>query len=201
MRASSLVWVVRLAASLDLLASRVFGRLVGRAFAAGSGPLRMHPSSRVSNPRRIRSGRIAVGRNAWLNAIVQDSAGTQFSPELRIGSGTHIYDGVHINCASSVEIGEKVLIAPNAFITDCTHCFGDRAVAIIDQPVRVTGPVKIGRGAWIGRGAAVIGPVTLGVNCVVGANAVVTHDVPDYGVVSGVPARLHACRPTGEGTL
>jgi len=193
------VWVAGLSAALELLASRVYGRLIGRSFAAGSGPLRLHPSSRVSNPQCIRSGRIAVGRNAWLNAIVQDSSGTRFAPEMRIGSGTHIYDGVHINCAASVDIGEKVLIAPNAFITDCTHCFADREVAIIDQPVRVSGPVKIGRGAWIGRGAAVIGPVTLGVNCVVGVNAVVTHDVPDYGVVSGVPARLHAGSTTGEG--
>jgi acetyltransferase-like isoleucine patch superfamily enzyme len=52
------------------------------------------------------------------------------------------------------------------------------------------GGVKIGSGTWIGVHAVIVGAVTIGRNCVVAANAVVTKDVPDYSVVGGVPAKI-----------
>ena len=48
----------------------------------------------------------------------------------------------------------------------------------------------IGNNVTIFAGAKVIGNVTIGNNVVVGANAVVTHDVPDNAVVAGIPARV-----------
>jgi len=50
----------------------------------------------------------------------------------------------------------------------------------------VKGPVIIGYNVWIGEGARILSGVTIGV----GANAVVTHDVPAYSVVGGVPAKI-----------
>lgn len=52
------------------------------------------------------------------------------------------------------------------------------------------GAPHIGRGALIGTGAKVLGPVKVGAFASIGANAVVTQDVPDYGVAVGVPARV-----------
>jgi acetyltransferase-like isoleucine patch superfamily enzyme len=49
--------------------------------------------------------------------------------------------------------------------------------------------VTIGDGAWIGENACVIG-ASVGKNAVIGANAVVTQDVPDFSVAVGVPARI-----------
>jgi serine O-acetyltransferase len=49
---------------------------------------------------------------------------------------------------------------------------------------------QIGEGAMIGAGAKVLGPVRIGRYASIGANAVVLDDVPDYGVVVGIPARL-----------
>jgi phosphonate metabolism protein (transferase hexapeptide repeat family) len=54
-------------------------------------------------------------------------------------------------------------------------------------------PVSLGPDTWIGHGAVIMGGVHVGVGAVVGANAVVTRDVPDYTIVAGVPAR--ALRP------
>ncbi len=51
-------------------------------------------------------------------------------------------------------------------------------------------PVRIGRGAWIGVGAVVLPGVTVGEAAVVGANSVVTRDVPAYAIVAGNPARM-----------
>lgn len=50
--------------------------------------------------------------------------------------------------------------------------------------------ICIGRGAWVGTGAIILGPCTIGENAVVAAGSVVTHDVPPYSVVGGVPARI-----------
>ena len=51
-------------------------------------------------------------------------------------------------------------------------------------------PVIIKDGAWLGEGCVILKGVTVGKRAVVGANAVVTQDVPDYTVVGGVPARV-----------
>jgi serine O-acetyltransferase len=48
----------------------------------------------------------------------------------------------------------------------------------------------VGDRAFIGAGAKIIGHVHLGDDCAVGANAVVTRDVPEKGVVGGIPAKL-----------
>jgi maltose O-acetyltransferase len=51
-------------------------------------------------------------------------------------------------------------------------------------------PVRVGAGSWLGIGVAVLPGVTIGEGCVVGANAVVTSDLPDYSIAVGVPARI-----------
>lgn len=47
----------------------------------------------------------------------------------------------------------------------------------------------IGEGSWIGENVCVIG-ASVGRHCVIGANAVVTKDIPDYSVAVGAPARV-----------
>ena len=51
-------------------------------------------------------------------------------------------------------------------------------------------PVRVGLGTWLGIGVVVLPGVTIGQGCVVGANAVVTSDLPDYAIAAGVPARV-----------
>ena len=48
----------------------------------------------------------------------------------------------------------------------------------------------IGNGTWVGNGAKIIGPGRIGRNCVVGANAFINRDVPDYSMIVGVPGRI-----------
>ncbi len=51
-------------------------------------------------------------------------------------------------------------------------------------------PIVIGDGAWIGAGATILPGVTIGKSAIVGAASVVTHDIGDYEVVVGSPARV-----------
>ena len=62
------------------------------------------------------------------------------------------------------------------------------------EPIITTGlvikPVTVGFGADIGMNASILPGVHIGAHSIVGAGAVVTHDVPDYAIVAGVPARV-----------
>lgn len=53
---------------------------------------------------------------------------------------------------------------------------------------RRSSPVEIGHDAWIGHGVVIKGGVRIGIGSIVGSGAVVTHDVPDYTIVTGLPA-------------
>jgi serine acetyltransferase len=130
---------------------------------------------------------VEIGRHAWLNAVDDRGDG---QPTLRIGTGTHIGRFAHINAWRQVVIGENVLIADRVFISDSSHEFSARDVPVWHQGDVFVGPVVLGDGCWIGIGAVIMPGVTIGRNAVVGANAVVTHDVPDFAVAAGVPARL-----------
>jgi acetyltransferase-like isoleucine patch superfamily enzyme len=99
----------------------------------------------------------------------------------RIGRFNHIY------ATQQVILRKKVLTANGVYISDNAHDYRDTQVAILDQPVLQNGPVEIGEGSWLGHNACILG-VRIGRHCVVGANAVVTRDVPDFSVVVGVPA-------------
>lgn len=50
--------------------------------------------------------------------------------------------------------------------------------------------VFIGDGSWIGTNVVVVGNVHIGKHCVIGANSVVTKNIPDYSIAVGVPAKV-----------
>lgn len=74
-------------------------------------------------------------------------------------------------------------------ITDIEHPYENIETAPGKQKM-IARAVRIGRQSFIGMGARIFPGVTIGRHCVIGANAVVTHDVPDYCVAAGVPARV-----------
>ena len=77
------------------------------------------------------------------------------------------------------------------YITDCDHEYRDINVPVIDQGIVQRGQmVSIGEGSYIGINAVIVGNVKIDKHCVIGANSVVTKDVPDYCVAVGSPARV-----------
>ena len=110
---------------------------------------------------------------------------------VRIGKGSEIGERCRISIANSLVIGEKVLLSPNVYITDCDHEYRNVEVPVIDQGVVQRGQkVSIGEGTYIGINAVIVGDVRIGKHCVIGANSVVTKDVPDYCVAVGSPAKV-----------
>ena len=102
-----------------------------------------------------------------------------------IGKFNSIATGVRIN---PVQHPAKFRAAAHHFTYRCAH-YGLGADDDSLIAWRRQNRVKTGHDVWIGHNAVVMGGVTLGDGCVVGAGAVVTHDVAPYEMVGGVPAR------------
>lgn len=108
---------------------------------------------------------------------------------LIIGDNTTIGHFAHIIATKEVIIENNVLIADKVFISDCTHNYQDAYTPIKDQGISFICPVHIGEGSWLGENVCVCG-ANIGRHCVIGANSVVTKDIPDYCVAIGAPAKI-----------
>jgi acetyltransferase-like isoleucine patch superfamily enzyme len=167
--------------------TRVYSRLIASSFKRYA-PSRVHPSALIYNSQFISLMGVSVGRGVWLYAITHDTKGNAYTPDFIVGKGTQIGDFCHITCAMRLEIGENVLMGQGVFIADTNHAYHDISTPVMAQGLNAK-PMTIGSGSWMGNHAVVVG-CSIGRNCVVGANAVVTRDVPDYCVVAGAPARI-----------
>ncbi len=87
---------------------------------------------------------------------------------------------------NNLTIGDRVSVAPRVTVVTSSHPNNSHIRGF--APVR-QGPVVIEADAWIGAGAVILPGVRVGRGAVVGANAVVTGDVPPLHVVAGQPAR------------
>lgn len=125
----------------------------------------------------------AVQARSWLYCGPVDGE----DGHLTIGSGCVLGYNNHITSVRDVVIEDHVLTANNVYISDNLHSYEDIGVPVMFQSVRFKNRVVIGRGSWIGENVCIIG-ASVGRNCVIGANSVVTHDIPDYSVAAGAPA-------------
>jgi acetyltransferase-like isoleucine patch superfamily enzyme len=110
-------------------------------------------------------------------------------PVLRIGNHSVIGHFNHICATKSVILEDYVLTADKVYITDNLHSYENISEAIINQPIKQINPVVIGEGSWLGENVCVIG-ASIGKHCVIGANSVVTKDIPDFSVAVGIPAKV-----------
>lgn len=93
------------------------------------------------------------------------------------------------NAVSTITLEDDVLLGPNVSIYSATHKFEDWTAPIKEQGYSAA-PVLLKRGCWIGINVVVLPGVTIGLNAVIGANSVVTSDIPDYAVAVGAPAKV-----------
>jgi acetyltransferase-like isoleucine patch superfamily enzyme len=151
----------------------------------GSGSKLLQPI--ITGGKRIFIGKnVYVRKHTWLAA---DPVTGDAHCRLTIGDGTYIGNFCHIYATSSIQIGNKVLLADRVYLSDNVHSYENIHQPIMEQPVKQLKPVILKDGCWLGENVCVIG-ATIGRNSVVGANSVVTKDVPDYCVAVGSPAKI-----------
>ena len=110
-------------------------------------------------------------------------------PVISVGDRCLFGKGSGIVGHLEIRIGDDVWTGHHVYITDQNHGYEDLGLPISKQ-VMPERPVSIGDGSWLGHGTVVLPGVTIGRHVVVGANSVVTSDLPDNCVAAGVPARV-----------
>jgi acetyltransferase-like isoleucine patch superfamily enzyme len=133
-------------------------------------------------------GRLDVGSNTLLEPNVWLTA--PGAARIRIGSGTFLNQGVMVASHELVEIGDHCMLANGCFVSDASHRFDDPNRPVTWQGFTSKGPTRVGDNVWCGANVVITSGVTVGDRCVIGANSVVTEDMPAYSVVAGAPARI-----------
>ena len=136
----------------------------------------------------MRDGRLEIGEQVLFEPDVWITAPAP--GRIRIGGGSFLNLGVMVAAASLVEIGEHCMFANGCFISDADHRFDDPVKPVPWQGFTSKGPTRIGDNVWCGAHVVITGGVTVGERCVIGANSVVTHDIPAFSVAAGAPARV-----------
>jgi acetyltransferase-like isoleucine patch superfamily enzyme len=168
--------------------SKIFSLLISGAFARfGRNTVLMHPI-RLSGEERIAIGdRVFFGPDSWLQTLPD---GENKSVAISIGSRSSASGACVISAVRGVTLEESVLLARNVYISDHSHRYADTGIPVMAQGLDKIQPVLIKRGAWLGQNVVVCPGVTIGQGAVIGANSVVVHDVPDFSVAVGAPARV-----------
>ncbi|RAJ33459.1 acyltransferase [Pedobacter cryoconitis] len=129
---------------------------------------------------------VIIGYKGWLAAVPHTGS---MICELIIGDGCRIGNFNHIYATKSIIIEKYVLTADKVYISDNLHGYENINIPILQQVIQQKNTVIIGEGAWLGENVCILG-ASVGKNSVIGANSVVTRNIPDYCVAVGSPAKI-----------
>jgi acetyltransferase-like isoleucine patch superfamily enzyme len=109
---------------------------------------------------------------------------------LRLGNYVHIGINSVIAARNRIIIEDYVLFAPRVTIMDNTHIYEDIETPIVLQDLTRGGAVHLEKECWIGTNAIILPNVTIGRHAIIGANSVVTQNIPPFSVAVGAPAKV-----------
>ena len=154
----------------------------------------------ISYPCDFRDGskRIVIGEGTiiYSNCIIEcweRYIDQYFSPSLIIGNNCRIGEYTHITAINKIEIGDNLLTGRFVIITDHSHgdvSKFDAGIPPASRKLNSKGKVVIGNNVWLGDKVSVLSGVNIGDNVIVGANSVVTKNIPSNCVVAGIPAKI-----------
>ena len=122
-------------------------------------------------------------------------------PSIHIGDGTRLHKNFYARGGHPVKIGKFCGFGEDVRIITGNHNTNIPAISMsfISKFFKESihgegGPVKIGNDVWVGDRSFILPRVTIGDGAIIGANAVVSKDVPPYAIVAGVPAKVKKYR-------
>jgi acetyltransferase-like isoleucine patch superfamily enzyme len=196
-----IVRIVRSVLRHERLKRRYPGVSISRASElAIGGQATIGGGTTISERARIIVGdgsRLGIGENCHIGREVEIAPAREGA--IDIGSETSIQDRCILH--GNIEIGRYCILSLNIFISSGSHHYSAVPEWLIrDQDDYVyrdnarradaSPAIKIGEDCWIGINSAILGGVRIARGCVVGANSVVTADLPPYSVATGAPARV-----------
>ena len=147
----------------------------------------------VKNPQYIEIGDYCYfGPNCRIEAWDRYLSHT-FSPSIILGEDVRINSTCHIGCINKVSIGAQTLLGSHVMITD--HAHGNNSLEQLhlhpsERPLYSKGEVEIGKRCWICENVVILPNVHIGDEVIIGANSVVTKDIPSRCVAAGNPAKV-----------
>lgn len=114
-------------------------------------------------------------------------------PSIIIGNGCIVGQYNHITAVNAIIIGDNLLTGRFVLISDNNHGrfdYEELKKSPVNRDIISKGKVIIGNNVWIGDKVSILGGVHIGDGCIIGANSVVTHDIPPYSLAVGNPARI-----------
>lgn len=142
----------------------------------------------IHHPELVNLYGCRIGRDTKIGAFVEIQKGAVVGNRCKISSHSFLCEGVTIE--DDVFVGHGVMFINDRYPRAAS---GGRLLTEVDWKAI---PTLVRQGASIGSGAVILCGVTIGINALVGAGAVVTHDVPDGMIVAGVPARVRRAAPS-----
>jgi acetyltransferase-like isoleucine patch superfamily enzyme len=136
----------------------------------------------------LSEGRLEIGAQTLFEPGVWITAPGQ--ARIRIGSGSFLNLGVMVASVELVEIGDHCMFANGCFVSDGAHRFDDPDQPVPWQGFTTKGPTRVGNNVWCGTNVVITSGVTVGERCVIGANSVVTRDLPPFSIAAGAPAAV-----------
>ncbi|MFL6711933.1 MAG: acyltransferase [Sulfurifustis sp.] len=143
---------------------------------------------------RIGPGSLLVAQTSYPSIEMQnpdDPVPLQhFEPKIRIGHRVTATGALTIDAMQQIVIEDDVMFASNIIIMDGLHGFARADIPYKYQPMWRFAPVLIGRGSWIAQNVVIMPGVTIGPYSIIGANSIVTQDIPAQSMAFGNPARV-----------
>ena len=178
---------------------RVFRRLRRPAFAkqfktfdlsSGLGTNGMGKGCKLSGTDAISIGKECYFGEGTELVALKSHFSQQLSPSLTIGNHVRCVGGCRITCAGNITLENDVLLGPDVFITDHNHGMDPTIMGGYSAQPLIVKDVHIGEGVWLGQRVCLMPGVKVGEHSIVGANSVVTHDIPKNCIAVGAPARV-----------
>ena len=175
----------------EVIYNRVICRKLG---SVGAGSV-------IVRPCMLQGGglkKIHIGENTRIQAhsVLEcwNKFGKQvFTPDITIGNNCKFGEYFHITSCNRITIGNGLLTGRFVLISDNSH--GNLSLADSNTPpskrqLVSKGEIVIGNNVWLGDKVTILGGVHIGDNVIIGANSVVTKDIPSNSMAAGVPAKV-----------
>lgn len=143
--------------------------------------------------KRIEVGDFTHIQNNCILACWTEHCGKVYKPSITIGDNCNIGSYTQLTSCNRIVVGNGVLMGRYVLITDNAHgglSINDASIRPSRRELISKGEVIIGNNTWIGERVVILPGVHIGENVIIGANSVVSKDVPDNCIVVGASSRI-----------
>jgi acetyltransferase-like isoleucine patch superfamily enzyme len=125
--------------------------------------------------------------SCWRDCALIATKTSQITIGDRVAFNTNVF--INSSLGGVIEIGSDVMIAPNVVLRSANHNTERTDIPMREQG-HSGGKITIENDVWIGAGTVISGTVNIGEGSIIGANSVVTRDIPEYTFCAGAPAKI-----------